>query len=109
MAPIGSPCADQGVCAGVAAAEEVHLQPGLRAGVLVDRSTLGRQHPRPPHLATSEGDGEGGMDTGMLMAGMGITDGRLPERAAPIHHLLEAASPDVREQLLVLFIGELFT
>lgn len=54
-------------------------------------------------------DTGGGMDTGALMAMLGITDGRLPERAGAIHRLIEAAPPTVREKLLVLFVGELFT
>ncbi len=44
-----------------------------------------------------------------LMASLGITDGQMPAHAAVIHRLLDAASPSVREQLLKLFIGELFS
>ena len=55
------------------------------------------------------GPGDDGMDAGMLMGQLGITDGKLPERAAMIHRLLNAASPQAREKLLVLFIGELFS
>ncbi len=55
------------------------------------------------------GAGAGGVDTGALMAQLGITDGQLPQRAALIHRLLNAASPATRERLLVAFIGELFT
>ncbi|MGE0788396.1 MAG: aspartate aminotransferase family protein [Sandaracinaceae bacterium] len=47
------------------------------------------------------------MDAGALMAGLGIRDGQLPESSATIHRLLNAASPEARERLLVLFIGEL--
>jgi hypothetical protein len=43
------------------------------------------------------------------MGQLGIQDGQLPERAAVIHRLLEAASPEARERLLVLFFGELFS
>ncbi|MCK6547240.1 aspartate aminotransferase family protein [Myxococcota bacterium] len=53
--------------------------------------------------------GAEGPSPAMLMQGLGLTDGQLPTRAAPIHHLLEAAPPAVRERLLVLFMGELFT
>ena len=56
----------------------------------------------------ASGPGEG-IDAGELMAMLGITDGRLPERAGAIHRILEAAPPPVREQLLILFVGELFT
>jgi len=45
----------------------------------------------------------------MLMGALGIRDGQMPARAAGIHRLLDAASPEVREALLVTFIGELFT
>ena len=51
----------------------------------------------------------GAGDTGMLMGQLGISDGRLPERSAVIHRILEAASPAVREKLLILFVGELFS
>ncbi len=54
-------------------------------------------------------DPSGGIDSGMLMAQLGVADGRLPSRAATIHRLLNAASPETRERLLVLFIGELFS
>jgi sphinganine-1-phosphate aldolase len=53
--------------------------------------------------------GDGGLDPAMLMGELGITDGQLPGRAAMIHRLLNAAPPKVREQILVLFIGELFS
>ncbi|MEZ4340127.1 MAG: aspartate aminotransferase family protein [Sandaracinaceae bacterium] len=53
--------------------------------------------------------GAGGMDSGMLMAQLGIADGQLPTQSAVIHRLLNAASPKTREALLVLFIGELFS
>ncbi len=56
------------------------------------------------------GAGEaGGIDPGMLMSELGITDGQLPARSADIHRLLNAASPAARERLLILFIGELFS
>jgi glutamate/tyrosine decarboxylase-like PLP-dependent enzyme len=48
-------------------------------------------------------------DAGTLMSQLGIEGGRLPKRAAPIHRLLDAAPPEVREQLLTLFMGALFT
>ncbi len=67
--------------------------------------------PEPGVVAMLEavGAGAGGVDTGALMAQLGITDGQLPQRAALIHRLLNAASPATRERLLVAFIGELFT
>ena len=45
----------------------------------------------------------------MLMQQLGVTDGRLPSQSALIHRVLNAASPKVREKLLALFIGELFS
>jgi glutamate/tyrosine decarboxylase-like PLP-dependent enzyme len=57
----------------------------------------------------AQGGDDAGVDPGMLMAQLGISDGQLPTRSAPIHRLLNAASPAAREQLLVLFIGELFS
>lgn len=59
-------------------------------------------------LSALTGAGQG-VDAAELMTMLGITDGRLPERAAGIHRILEAAPPPVREQLLILFVGELFT
>ena len=55
------------------------------------------------------GDGGASLDAGALMAQLGIEGGRLPKRAAPIHRLLDAAPPEVRERLLTLFMGALFT
>ncbi len=55
------------------------------------------------------GDGGAPLDAGALMAQLGIEGGRLPKRAAPIHRLLDAAPPEVRERLLALFMGALFT
>ena len=49
------------------------------------------------------------LDASALVAQLGIADGQLPARAATIHRLLNAAAPHVREQLLVLFFGELFS
>lgn len=73
----------------------------------------------PPTQAPPEGvvamleqigsGGAGGIDPGALMAELGITDGQLPHRAGMIHRLINAASPTAREQLLILFIGELFS
>ncbi len=61
-------------------------------------------------MSISSGDG-GGMelDAGMLMAQLGITDGKLPNRAGMIHRILEAAPPPVRQGLLSMFMGELFS
>lgn len=59
------------------------------------------------HLVNSGGGG--GIDTGEIMAQLGITDGRLPARAGMIHRLLEAAPPPVRQALLSMFMGELFS
>ncbi len=53
--------------------------------------------------------GETEVDPEMLMEQLGIKDGQLPHRAADIHRLINAAPPDVRQQLLILFIGELFS
>jgi sphinganine-1-phosphate aldolase len=62
-------------------------------------------------LAQLGADSGGGadLDSGMLMQMLGISDGQLPTRAAIIHRLINAASPPVREKLLVMFMGELFT
>jgi sphinganine-1-phosphate aldolase len=49
------------------------------------------------------------IDSSTLMDALGIRDGRLPDRAATIHRLIDAAPPALREQLLVLFMGELFS
>jgi hypothetical protein len=55
------------------------------------------------------GDGGTALDAGALMAQLGIEGGRLPKRAAPIHRLLDGVEPEVRERLLALFMGALFT
>lgn len=55
------------------------------------------------------GTGDDGIDAGTLMTELGITGGQLPQRASTIHRLLDAASPEARERLLVLFVGELFS
>lgn len=55
------------------------------------------------------GEGAAKIDSSMLLGALGIVDGQMPSKSAPIHRLLNAASPDVREKLLVLFIGELFS
>lgn len=51
----------------------------------------------------------GSIDSGTLMGQLGLADGQLPARAGMIHRLINAASPALREKLLVLFIGELFS
>lgn len=48
-------------------------------------------------------------DASMLMAQLGVSDGQLPTRAGMIHRLINAAPTALREQLLILFVGELFT
>lgn len=53
--------------------------------------------------------GGGGIDAGDMMAQLGISEGRLPARAGMIHRILEAAPPAVRQALLAMFMGELFT
>jgi sphinganine-1-phosphate aldolase len=61
-------------------------------------------------LAQADGGGAGaGIDSAAIVAQLGITDGQLPARAATIHRLLDAAPPKVREQLVILFFGELFS
>lgn len=50
-----------------------------------------------------------GLDTGSMMADLGVKDGKLPDAQAPIHRLLNGISPAARERLLVLFLGELFS
>jgi glutamate/tyrosine decarboxylase-like PLP-dependent enzyme len=70
------------------------------------------QQPPAPLVAMLEQIGVPGaedMDAGMLMASLGITDGQLPGAAADIHRLINAATPQARERLLKLFIGELFS
>jgi glutamate/tyrosine decarboxylase-like PLP-dependent enzyme len=53
--------------------------------------------------------GDPAADPAALLAQLGISDGELPRRAAPIHRLLDAAPPRLRERLLVLFFGGLFS
>ncbi len=60
-------------------------------------------------LATSGAGAAPGMDVGAIMRELGVADGKLPAEQATIHRLLDAASPAVREGLLVLFLGELFS
>ncbi len=60
-------------------------------------------------LEAIAGGGGAGLDPSMLMGQLGIADGQLPGQSATIHRLLNAASPKAREQLLVLFIGELYS
>jgi sphinganine-1-phosphate aldolase len=69
-----------------------------------------RMDPPDPVLALLSSAAEGGesIDGAAVMQALGIADGRLPDRAAPIHRLIDAAAPRMREQLLVLFMGELF-
>jgi hypothetical protein len=43
------------------------------------------------------------------MGQLGIEDGQLPGSSAVIHRVLDAAPPAMREKLLTLFIGELFS
>jgi len=59
-------------------------------------------------LARLAGQGAG-LDAGALMQSLGIADGALPARAAPIHRLIDAAPPALREALLIQFFGELFS
>ena len=67
--------------------------------------------PPPAVVAMLSQLGGGGVDlsAGMLMEQLGIKDGQLPRRAGTIHRLLDAAPPPVRERLLLLFMGELFS
>jgi sphinganine-1-phosphate aldolase len=60
-------------------------------------------------MLTMIGSGSSGLDTKALMAELGVTDGQLPGKSAMIHRLINAAPPAVREQLLIAFMGELFT
>ncbi|MEC8025767.1 MAG: aspartate aminotransferase family protein [Myxococcota bacterium] len=53
--------------------------------------------------------GNTGLDAGMLMKQLGITNGKLPTQSATIHRIINAAPPKTREALLKLFIGELFS
>lgn len=68
---------------------------------------------RPPEeviaLLSRLGSDGGELDGTTLSAQLGISDGRLPARSAHIHRLLDAAPPRVRERLLSLFVGELFS
>lgn len=54
-------------------------------------------------------NGDADLDTGALMASLGIAGGVLPARAAVIHRLIDAAPAAAREALLVQFFGELFS
>ena len=53
--------------------------------------------------------GASGLDVSSVMRELGIADGQLPERAGMIHRLLNAATPRTREQMLVMFFGELYS
>lgn len=68
------------------------------------------QTPPPAVVGMLEAIGSGAdLDPSVLMAQLGIADGLLPARMAPIHRLLNAASAPARERLLSGFIGGLFT
>ena len=60
-------------------------------------------------LVTTAGNEQSGLTPAALMDQMGIADGQLPKSSALIHRVLNAATPAVREKLLMLFIGELFS
>ncbi len=85
----------------------------LAADLRASLHDLPKTQPPPPAvvamLASFAGDGGAGLDPSLLMGQLGIADGQLPARAGTIHRLLNAAPPKLREQLLVLFIGELFS
>jgi glutamate/tyrosine decarboxylase-like PLP-dependent enzyme len=55
------------------------------------------------------GGGGGGVNVKAMMGELGVTDGKLPDQQAMIHRLLNGVSPDAREALLVLFLGEIFS
>lgn len=60
-------------------------------------------------LGADSTEAGGGISIADIMTQLGIENGQLPQRAAVIHRLLNAASPALRERLLVLFVGELFS
>jgi len=59
-------------------------------------------------LSTPAGD-DATLTPAALMDQFGIADGQLPKSSALIHRVLNAASPTMREKLLVLFVGELLS
>jgi glutamate/tyrosine decarboxylase-like PLP-dependent enzyme len=70
-----------------------------------------KEVPAPEVLAMLDaiaGGGEG-IEISTIMRELGIEGGQLPERAGMIHRLLDAASPETRERMLVMFFGELFS
>jgi hypothetical protein len=101
-----------------------HLQAGehcVNAGQVDDlMDALGRAAvdlPEPtapaPHavqmLVLVPGAGGAGLHTGSLMRDLGVVDGRLPEKQATIHRLLNAVSGRTREALLVRFVCQPFS
>ncbi|MBL4635346.1 MAG: aspartate aminotransferase family protein [Kofleriaceae bacterium] len=60
-------------------------------------------------LLEAVAQGGGGLDTSTMMAEFGIRDGKLPDKQATIHRLLNSCSPQAREKLLILFLGEMFS
>ena len=63
-------------------------------------------------IRISDGQTPGGVRPDSIIESLlqlGITDGKLPTKAAVIHRIINAAPPKVRESLLKLFIGELFS
>lgn len=59
--------------------------------------------------ALAQGGSSSGVDVGNMMAEFGIRDGKMPEQQATIHRMLNSVSPEAREKLLVLFLGEMFS
>jgi hypothetical protein len=49
------------------------------------------------------------VDTRTIMSELGISEGKLPARAAVIHRILDSSPPAERERLLTAFVGELFS
>jgi sphinganine-1-phosphate aldolase len=65
--------------------------------------------PPPPEVVAMLPALAAGASPAELMAGLGLVDGQLPAAAAPIHRLIEAAPPELREALFKMFFGELFS
>jgi glutamate/tyrosine decarboxylase-like PLP-dependent enzyme len=86
--------------------------PDLARDIVASAADLPARTPPPAEvIALLSGLATGGLalDAGAMLAQLGIEGGQLPKRAAVIHRLIDAAPPELRERILVLFMGELFS